>query len=546
MFSYTGFSQTVTLTGPESGEVEVGIASDFTAEMNFSVNGKTYTITNYVWSAEWLGGGSINGESINQVTITSNATSSTVPIIWGDFFEPGNVNVTISVNGTWTKVNSDGSFSSGEWTADKIITVHKNGIPSSVWISGDNNIQKCCQNNESYELVNYGDGNIFTWTYPSSWTVVCGAGTYKITLKPNISGSGSVSCTTGRSQAIPTYHKTTSLSISRYNPSLDHYLLVPYPICPGDNFSLTVTALCGASYYNWSLPSGWSISSGQGTHSINVHIGNSPQSGTVSCTANFTGGCSASISRFAEVLTTGPPAPVFNLHNEPGEYDLGYHCGQFNVRPQNGGTRIEVNHINGADTYHWTVSAPWSVNPAYSSYPWTTITGPSNAPNTGTITVRAVNCIGEGASSSQVFYREKDYWCTHSYPCYCECCQPPGAGEPPHELGIGGNNSGNNGTVKINQNLISEKKIKSDIEFKIKADKTGIYPNPNTGEFTIYLTDIFPDTRIQITDIKGKIIQSYENVNQYTQIEMKEYPKGIYFVQIYIQKEIKTLKLIKQ
>ena len=82
--------------------------------------------------------------------------------------------------------------------------------------------------------------------------------------------------------------------------------------------------------------------------------------------------------------------------------------------------------------------------------------------------------------------------------------------------------------------------------YKIKADKTGIYPNPNAGEFTIYLTDIFPDTHIKITDIKGKIIQSYENVNQYTQIEMKEYPAGIYFVTIYNQSLNKTLKLIKQ
>ncbi len=543
MFSFTSFSQTVTLTGPSSGEVEVGIPANFTANMSYPANGYTYTVTSYTWGAEWLADGTINGieNPEDEITIEGDATSSTVSIIWDGYFDPSDVSVTVEVSGTWVSQTN-----SGNWYKSKTITVHKNGIKSSLYISGDNTIQKCCTNNIQYEINDYEDGNIFTWTYPSGWSVISGAGTDKITLKPNTSGTGTVKCVVGRSQAISTYTKSTNFNISRYNPSLGHYLLVPYPICPGDNFSLTVTELCGASYYNWSLPSGWSISSGQGTHSINVHIGNSPQSGNVSCTASFTGGCSASVSRFAEVLTTGPPAPVFNLHNETGEYDLGYHCGQFNVRPQNGGTRIEVNHINGADTYHWTVSAPWSVNPIYSSYPWTTITGPSNAPNSGTVTVRAVNCIGEGAGTNQVFYREKDYWCTHAYPCYLYCCQPPGNDGHPHELGIGGNNSGNNGTVKINKDLISEKDSKSDIEYKIKADKTGIYPNPNTGEFTIYLADIFPDTHIQITDIKGKIIQSHENVNQYTQIEMKEYPAGIYFVTIYNQSLNKTLKLIKQ
>lgn len=76
-----------------------------------------------------------------------------------------------------------------------------------------------------------------------------------------------------------------------------------------------------------------------------------------------------------------------------------------------------------------------------------------------------------------------------------------------------------------------------------------ISPNPTTGSFTISSLNYSGNIAIEVLDITGKSI--YENSNNFngtsaTTIDLKQAPKGVYFVGIQWEDERITKKLIKQ
>jgi len=74
-------------------------------------------------------------------------------------------------------------------------------------------------------------------------------------------------------------------------------------------------------------------------------------------------------------------------------------------------------------------------------------------------------------------------------------------------------------------------------------EKVNIYPNPNNGLF-ILKTDVFP-AYIEIYNATGEImLQQQINQNE-TELNIQDYPKGIYFIKYECDGDILTGKLIK-
>ena len=72
--------------------------------------------------------------------------------------------------------------------------------------------------------------------------------------------------------------------------------------CPTlNNQTYTIAAVANATAYNWTVPSGWIITGGQGTTSINVTTGTSGQNGNISVTAGNSCGTS-SVSTLAVTI----------------------------------------------------------------------------------------------------------------------------------------------------------------------------------------------------------------------------------------------------
>ena len=81
---------------------------------------------------------------------------------------------------------------------------------------------------------------------------------------------------------------------------------------------------------------------------------------------------------------------------------------------------------------------------------------------------------------------------------------------------------------------------------QIKAE---IYPNPNTGSFTIKLTgeqDQKTINKITIYDAMGNIIQKTELLNEAITIDISSQAKGMYFIKIENEQGIKVEKIIYQ
>src|SRR5690606_30278345 len=120
------------------------------------------------------------------------------------------------------------------------------------------------------------------------------------------------------------------------------------PCASGDTLTYSVPVTGSAFAYNWTLPSGWSLVSGQGTNMISVIPGTT--AGVIAVTA--TNGCGTSPAANLNVMVspTVPPTP-------------GPITAPFSGSPCAGQTGLtySITPVAGASSYSWTVPAGWTI-----------------------------------------------------------------------------------------------------------------------------------------------------------------------------------------
>ncbi|MFA4917324.1 MAG: hypothetical protein WC560_11735, partial [Syntrophales bacterium] len=162
--------------------------------------------------------------------------------------------------------------------------------------------------------------------------------------------------TTEREQILPVtglmVYNTITNTIEYYNgtewskletdvPAQPSAITGTASLCDGaSGITYSITAVTGATTYTWSVPSGASITGGQGTTSVTVTFGSA--SGDVSVTANNACGPS-SASTLAVTVNPNLPASVSIAANHAGAICAGTSV-TFTATPTNGGS---------APTYQW-------------------------------------------------------------------------------------------------------------------------------------------------------------------------------------------------
>jgi len=76
-----------------------------------------------------------------------------------------------------------------------------------------------------------------------------------------------------------------------------------------------------------------------------------------------------------------------------------------------------------------------------------------------------------------------------------------------------------------------------------------IYPNPTRGNLTIHVPDASENSAmtIQLFDNSGKLINTFQDIYEYTKINMFPYPHGMYVLRIcYARNECTDWKILKQ
>ncbi len=202
------------------------------------------------------------------------------------------------------KVTPSNSCGSGP-ARSKNIVVDLAVPPATSAISGD---ATPCQASAQTYSVTSSNNVLYTWSIPGTWTVISGQGTNSIqvsigTASGNIQvipsngcGNGPATILTGTVDPLPFAAGTVTGGSSVCEGSIQTYQVADH----------------GAAY-NWSVPSGWTITSGQGTHEITVTVGSA--SGTVQVTPhNYCGdGVAGTLAVTVNLLPaafTGPDGAI--------------------------------------------------------------------------------------------------------------------------------------------------------------------------------------------------------------------------------------------
>ncbi len=180
----------------------------------------------------------------------------------------------------------------------------------------------------------------YTWTVPTGATIASGQGSNSISvnyacgaLSGNLSVIASNTCGSGGANSM-------SITISTSTPATPGAISGTNNLPAGVSvMNYSISAVSGANSYTWTVPAGATITSGQGTTSINVDYSCSAVSGNITVTAN--NGCGTSGARTYAITVTGAPA-------QPGAI-----TGISSVSQGSSGITYSIVTVTGATSYTW-------------------------------------------------------------------------------------------------------------------------------------------------------------------------------------------------
>ena len=260
----------------------------------FIVNGESAALTasgggTYIWST---------GETTNQITVMPGVTTT--------------YSVTVTLNGC-SDVDD--------------VTVFVNEAPT-VDLGPDQTI--CAGESIMLDATIAGPFDLeFLWSNGETSGI--------ITVSPSTTTTYSVTATdltTGLSSVDTIIVNVLTLPLG--NPVING----TFTLCQNDVSSYTVNPVTGATMYNWSVPADATITSGQGTTSINVNWGSSTGGQIQVVVSNSCGSLPASI---ANVIVNSLPVLTGPIN---GQLDP---CAD-------GSSTYSISPIIGADSYQWTIT----------------------------------------------------------------------------------------------------------------------------------------------------------------------------------------------
>ncbi len=278
---------------------------------------------------------------------------------------PGGAN-TGTYNGILTVTNSG----TGLTSTDYAITITINAVPGIPTITPSGATTFCSPG--SVTLTSSATTGTYLWSTAetSQSIIVSTSGSYTVTITEN-------GCTSASS--------TPEVITVNTTPSTPGAIAGTTNATPNTaGYVYSISSVAGATSYNWTVPTGWSITAGTGTTSITVISGADGQNGNITVTAQNTCGISAA-STLAVTSTTAASSPTITLGADPKgcpntTADLTYSA------TTDSPDQYSINYSSVAETEGFTdvVNASLPVSPIPISIPTLT----SGGVYTATLTVR--------------------------------------------------------------------------------------------------------------------------------------------------------------
>lgn len=279
--------------------------------------------------------------------------------------------------GTWTiSVTADNQCGSSSATTTTVEV-----LPASPATPGNiTGPTAVCPDTASYSIPAVPGASGYTWSLSGGGTIIAGQGTNSIDIDwASVSGTYTVSVTADN-QCGSSTASTTSVLITPGPPTGTPVIAGDVAPCPGTQ-TYTVSGVNGAGTYTWTLSSGGSIISGQGTSSLTVDWTTTGGPYTLAVTPSNT--CGDGTPDSVSVTVDGPP-------------DIGLTTVSGDTNPCPGTESYSIPAVVNSTGYTWSVSGGGSITGGQGtttvSIDWTTSGGPY------TVSVTADNACGSSSS----------------------------------------------------------------------------------------------------------------------------------------------------
>jgi gliding motility-associated-like protein len=306
-------------------------------------------------------------------TITSGSGTTSISVTTGAEGQNGNITVTAG--------NSCGTS-----PASTLAVTVSPGAPSQPGAITGSALQCPGLAGQVYSITAVPNATTYTWTVPTGWTITAGSGTVSITVTTGSAGqNGNISVTAGNSCGTSTA-STLAVTLSPGTPAQPGTIsgsAVECPALTGQIYS--ITPVTDATTYTWTVPTGWTITSGSGTTSITVSTGAAGQNGNITVTAGNSCGTSTP-SSLAVTVSAGAPS-------QPGAI-----TGTATQCPGLTDQIYSISSVTDADTYTWTVPTGWLIVSGQGTVSITVTSGISG--QDGVISVTSGNSCGTSTPST--------------------------------------------------------------------------------------------------------------------------------------------------
>ncbi len=239
---------------------------------------------------------------------------------------------------------------------------------------------------QTYSINAVPNATSYNWTVPTGWTISSGQGTENITVVAGTSGeNGNITVTAGNSCGTSPA-SILAVTVDNEAPTTPGSISGNTAQCPGTTGqTYTISAVTNATTYTWTVPTGWTITAGQGTNNITVTAGNAGQNGDITVTAENSCGISSPATFAVTVSNTAPATPS----SISGNTSL---C--------TGATSetYDVTAVTNATTYSWTVPTGWTITSGANTN--SIVVSPGTTGQNGIITVTAGNSCGTSQGST--------------------------------------------------------------------------------------------------------------------------------------------------
>jgi len=345
--------------------ISLGTISGPSAQCLAVINGSaSYSLatvpgaTNYFWTVP------------SGMTITSGQGSTTLNVSWTAQAIHSGIYGTLTVTASTICASQ----------ASSTLAIDFSNAPPVAPPSISGAAKVCPGNVIVYSVSQVARASSYTWTTPAGASIISGQGSNVITVSispafagGSISVSASNICGTG-----PIRTKTLNFNIPNTPAIINGQ---KNGLCGSSNAMFSTPGAPNATGYVWNVPSGVSITSGQGTNTITVNVGGSFVSGVVTVTG--TNGCGNGSPRSFNITgAPGQPTPI---------------NGPVAVCPGATNVQYDVATVAGATNYTWTVPGGASIVAGQGTKTILVNFG-ANPASGQVISVKASNACGQSGS----------------------------------------------------------------------------------------------------------------------------------------------------